>query len=369
MQEQINIQARKVQKPTAVDDSSDNPSLPQFSDLAPRSPINAYAELKRRIKQKGLMDQQPTYYTYKILFTLSLLAVSLTILLVAKHTSLQLLNAVFLAFVFAQIGFIGHDLGHRQIFRTNRLYETGSFIVANLLLGWSWSWWIDKHNRHHGHPNEPELDPDIAIPMLAFTEEEAQSKQGFLRFMVKYQAYLFLPLELLGWVSFLIFSIGFLLKKKAKYPLTEAFLMSIHYLLYFGLLFSCLSIWQAILFFVIHRALFGLYLGSVAAPNHKGMLVLDKDSPIDFLHQQVLSSRNVRAHPFTDFWYGGLNYQIEHHLFPTIPRNKLKEAQQNVKAFCQECSIPYHETSVLQSYREIFRHLHQVSASLRGEKS
>ncbi len=349
----------------APDKSSDNLSLPQFSDLALRSPINEYAELKRRMKQKGLMDQQPAYYTYKILFTLGLLAFSLTFLLVANHSSLQLLNAVFLAFVFAQIGFIGHDLGHRQIFRADRLFETASFIVANLLLGWSWSWWVDKHNRHHGHPNEPEIDPDIAIPMLAFTEEEAQSKQGFLRFMVKYQAYLFLPLELLGWVSFLIFSIGFLLKKKAKHPMAEAFLMTIHYLLYFGLLFTCLSAWQAILFFVIHRALFGLYLGSVAAPNHKGMLVSEKDNPIDFLHQQVLSSRNVRAHPFTDFWYGGLNYQIEHHLFPTIPRNRLKEAQRIVKAFCQERSIPYHETSFLQSYREIFQHLHQVSAPLR----
>src|SRR6266487_5465293 len=368
MQEQIDIQARKVQKLTALDDSSDNPSLPQFSDLAQRPPINAYAELKRRIKQKGLMDQQPTYYTYKILFTLSLLAVSLTILLVAKHTSLQLLNAVFLAFVFAQIGFIGHDLGHRQIFRTNRLYETGSFIVANLLLGWSWSWWIDKHNRHHGHPNQVDLDPDIDVPFLAFTEEEARSKKGFLRFMVKYQAYLILPLELLASLSFLIFSVRFILEKKAKYPAAELLVMTVHYLLYLGLLLSQLSIWQAAVFILIHRALFGLYLGSVAAPNHKGMLVLDKDSPLDFLRQQVLTARNVKAGAFTDFWYGGLNYQIEHHLFPTMPRNRLKEAQQIVKAFCKEHSIAYHETGMLQSYREILHSLHEISVSLLAEK-
>jgi fatty acid desaturase len=337
--------------------------------LVQRTPVNEYAELKQRMKQQGLLKQQPAYYTYKILFTLSLLALSICCLLVFKHSCFQLLNGVFLALVFAQIAFIGHDLGHRQIFRSTRLFEFSSFVTANLLLGWSWSWWLDKHNRHHGHPNEPEIDPDISIPMLAFTEEEARSKRGFLRFMVKYQAYLYLPLELLGWVSFLIFSISFVLQKKSRYPLSETLLMVVHYLLYFGLLFSCLSIWQAILFFVIHRALFGLYLGSVAAPNHKGMLVSDKDSPLDFLHQQVLSSRNVRAHPFTDFWYGGLNYQIEHHLFPTIPRNQLKAAQHIVKAFCQEHDIPYHETGFLQSYREIFQHLYQVSAPLRGGKS
>ncbi|MDP8950858.1 MAG: fatty acid desaturase, partial [Actinomycetota bacterium] len=85
----------------------------------------------------------------------------------------------------------------------------------------------------------------------------------------------------------------------------------------------------------------------------------------DFLRRQVLTSRNVTAHPLTDFWYGGLNYQIEHHLFPSMPRNKLREAQSIVKAFCREHAIAYHETSVLRSYREILQHLHEVGAPLR----
>ena len=332
-----------------------------------RPPVNQYVELKQRMKQAGLLEPQPAYYTWKILFTLGLLALSIACLVVFKRSWFLLLDAVFLAFAFAQIGYIGHDLGHRQIFRSTKWFELASFITGNLALGWSWNWWVDKHNRHHGHPNELEVDPDIGIPLLAFTVEEARSRRGFPRFMVKHQAYLYLPLELLGWVSFLIFSIQFLAQKKAKYPKTEAALMIVHYLLYAGLLFFCLNIWQALLFFVINRALFGLYLGSVAAPNHKGMLVSDKGAPLDFLHQQILSSRNVRAHPVTDFWYGGLNYQIEHHLFPTIPRNRLREAQQIVKAFCQEYGIAYHETGFLQSYREIFEHLYQVSAPLRSE--
>jgi fatty acid desaturase len=99
------------------------------------------------------------------------------------------------------------------------------------------------------------------------------------------------------------------------------------------------------------------------------MLILDKDSPIDFLRQQVLTSRNVRAHPLTDFWYGALNYQIEHHLFPTMPRNKLREAQQTVRAYCEQHSISYHETGMLQSYREILGYLHEVSAPLREKRA
>jgi fatty acid desaturase len=122
---------------------------------------------------------------------------------------------------------------------------------------------------------------------------------------------------------------------------------------------------QALLFIAVHRGLFGTYLVSIFAPNHKAMPLLDRDTKVDFLRRQVLTSRNVVAHPITDFWYGGLNYQIEHHLFPRLPRNKLPEAQRIIRGFCREHSIAYHETSVLQSYREILQHLHRVGAPLR----
>lgn len=120
--------------------------------------------------------------------------------------------------------------------------------------------------------------------------------------------------------------------------------------------------------FFVHQMLFGLYLGSTFAPNHKGMLILEKSSPLDFLRRQVLTARNVYAHPWNDFWYGGLNYQIEHHLFPSMPRNNLKKAQRIVKAFCQEHEISYYETSSVQSYKEILSFLHGIGAPLRKKK-
>jgi fatty acid desaturase len=87
---------------------------------------------------------------------------------------------------------------------------------------------------------------------------------------------------------------------------------------------------------------------------------------VDFLHCQVLTARNIHAHPVTDFCYGGLNYQIEHHLFPAMARTQLKAAQPIVKAFCQTNAISYHETTAVQSLTEILRHLHQIGAPLRA---
>jgi fatty acid desaturase len=162
-------------------------------------------------------------------------------------------------------------------------------------------------------------------------------------------------------------SIKYLLSKQAKHPRREALLLAIHYAWYLGIIFAALPLWQGIVFIAIHQAATGLYLGSVFAPNHKGMLIVEHNSPMDFLHRQVLTARNVRANPITDYWYGGLNYQIEHHLFPSMPRRHLAQAHHIIREFCQQHAIAYHETSVARSYREIVAYLHEVGAPLRTQ--
>jgi fatty acid desaturase len=351
---------------SSTDVPDETSAVPHVQGSASRSRTSEYARLKRLIKKNELLDRQPAYYAAKTVFTLGLLAVSLALLFVLSDTRFQLLNAAYLAFVFVQISLLAHDFGHRQFsFRASWKNDWLTLVFGNLLLGISRQWWIDKHNEHHGHPNQLDLDPDVEIPLLAFEEEQALQKRGFARFVVKYQAALIFPLSLLQGLSMLRSSIGFLAAKRAKSTLVEALMICAHFAVYFGLLFSVLDPLQALLFIAVHRGLFGTYMVSIFAPNHKAMPVLERESELDFLRRQVLTSRNVIGHPITDFWYGGLNYQIEHHLFPRMPRNKLKEAQPIIRGFCQEHSISYHETGVLQSYREILQHLHEVGAPLR----
>jgi fatty acid desaturase len=321
--------------------------------------------LKEQVRERGLLAPQPRYYTSKFLVTLGLLALCLTFLVLVHHLWLQLLNAAFLAFVDGQIGFLAHDIGHRQVFRGRWRNLIGGLIFGNLLLGMSEEWWVDKHNRHHSNPNHLDHDPDIDVPIIAFTEEQARAKRGLPRFIVRHQRYFYLPITTLLGLSPRNLSIRFLFHRQSTRPGLEAAALAAHGLLYFGLLIAVLGVGPAILFFFVHHALSGLYLGSAFAPNHKGMPILAADSDLDFLRRQVLTSRNIFAHPIADFWYGGLNYQVEHHLFPSMPRNRLREAQVLVKDYCRQLAIPYHETSVVQSYREIFAELQRVSAPLR----
>jgi fatty acid desaturase len=324
-----------------------------------------YAELKRRIVAAGLLEKQVGYYAANVAIRLSLLGASVAILVLVENFWLQLANAAFLAFAFTQVGFLGHDAGHRQIF-AGAARNDWFGLLPNLLLGVSRSWWIDTHNQHHINPNDLELDPHTALPIFAFSEEQARSKRGWLRTLVGYQSAYFFPVLFLEGVGVRAASAQYLLRTEAKGRLLEALLIAVHVAGYAALVFYALSVWQAVTFIAVHQGLFGLYMGSVFAPNHKGMLVLDAESKLDFVRRQVLTSRDVRAHPLTDFWYGGLNYQIEHHLFPSMARNKLSEAQVIVRAFCEERGIPYRESGAMESHREIVSYLHEVSAPCRA---
>ncbi len=117
---------------------------------------------------------------------------------------------------------------------------------------------------------------------------------------------------------------------------------------------------------MLHKAAGSIYMATVFAPNHKGMLQVDGDEKLDFLRAQVLTSRNIHPNPLTDYWFGSLNYQVEHHLFPSMPRSSVPRAHEIVKEYCAEIGVEYYETSFVRSYRELLEFLHEVGAPLRS---
>ena len=324
-----------------------------------------YAELKRLVKEAGLLEKNPGHYAVKMAVNLSLLALGIAVLTLVDNVWLQMLNAAFLAFVIVQIAYTGHDLGHKQVFRTS-LNNDRLGLFVSFLIGINRTWWVEKHNEHHSNPNTLDMDPDIEIPVVAFSEDQARDMRGIARLIVRYQAFLFYLLVSLEGFSLRISGILYMFGNRLMFPIAEPIMMAGHIGVYTGLVFLSLPLWQGLLFIAVNQLLLGLYIGSTFAPNHKGMLMLDGKTQLDFLRKQVLTARNVKSSPVNDLLYGGLNYQIEHHLFPSMPRNRLKEAQKIIRPFCEEHGISYYETGVVQSQREILQYLHHVSAPLRA---
>ena len=331
----------------------------------PKGRWSEYTQLSRQIKQAGLLDRRRRWYTARIGLNLALLASGWVAFVILGDSWWQLLVAAYLAVVFTQLAFMGHDAGHRQPSRSRPANDLAGLLHANLLVGISFGWWVAKHNAHHTKPNHEDLDPDISITALAFTPDQANSRHGLVRLVARYQAWLFFPLLLLEAAHLHLASAKAILRGSGRANTVEGVLFLAHVAGYLTALVWVLSPLQALAFLVVQQGVFGLYLGCAFAPNHKGMPTLTAADELDFLHRQVLTSRNVAGSRPVDFLLGGLNYQIEHHLFPTMPRPNLRRAQPLIRRFCHQRQIDYREASLFGSYAEAVRHLHTVGAPLR----
>ncbi|MEV6028944.1 acyl-CoA desaturase [Streptomyces sp. NPDC052036] len=327
-----------------------------------------FARLSQRIAEADLMKRRPAYYTARLGLVTGLLAAGWGCFFALGDSWWQLVVAACLAVVFGQIALVAHDLAHRQVFRRRRSSEIGGWLFGNLAIGMSYGWWMNKHTRHHANPNHEELDPDVAPDILVWSTEQARTSRGLARLLGGHQALLFFPLLTLEGFNLHVASLRALRSPSMKNRLLEGTLLLLHIAGYLSALLLVLSPGKAVTFLAVNQCLFGVYLGCAFAPNHKGMPTLTGDERPDFLRRQVLTSRNVRGGRLTDVMLGGLNYQIEHHLFPSMPTLNLRRAQVIVREYCAETGVPYHETGLIQSYREALIHMHRVGEPIRRQR-
>uniref|UniRef100_A0AAU2VGL4 Acyl-CoA desaturase n=1 Tax=Streptomyces sp. NBC_00003 TaxID=2903608 RepID=A0AAU2VGL4_9ACTN len=328
-----------------------------------------FAPLLKTVKGQGLLDRRTGWYATRIVVNLLALAATVTGMVLTGDTWWNLLLAVPLSVFWARSAFFGHDAGHAQITRGKGAGRLIGLFHSDLLLGMSYAWWNDKHNRHHANPNHIDKDPDVGVGALVWTQRQAEQRAGFARWLTRNQARLFFPMLLLEGIALKVYGFQDLKRQPPRERAVEAPLLIAHLVGYATLLLTVMSPGKALVFALVHHALFGLHLGMTFAPNHKGMEMPDPndfgDSNWGHLRRQVLTSRNVRGGFLTDWFLGGLNYQIEHHLFPNMPRPHLRLARPMVRAHCAALGIPYAETSLTDSYRQALGHMHEVGAPLR----
>src|SRR5918992_6395843 len=219
---------------------------------APKNRWSEYTQLSRQVKQAGLLDRRRGWYAARIGINLGLLAGGWAAFAILGESWWQLLTAAYLAVVFTQIAFVGHDAGHRQIFRSRRANDLVGLLHANLLVGVSFDWWVGKHNRHHSNPNHEDLDPDISITALAFTTDQASSKHGLVRLIARHQAWLFFPLLLLEAAHLHLASAKAIIRGgHGRANLVEGLLLLTHVAAYVTALLLVLSPAQAVAFIVV----------------------------------------------------------------------------------------------------------------------
>jgi len=162
--------------------------------------------LELYFRDAGLLDRRPGYYSVKIVLTIAAFAAGWAALLVVGNSWATLGVAAFLGVMFTQLGFVGHDAGHQQVFRSRRATWLLGLAVGNALIGLSFGWWVPKHNAHHAHPNQVDRDPDIGEGLVVVTPTDglAGERRSLTWFLARWQAWLFFPLMLLRSAGLLV---------------------------------------------------------------------------------------------------------------------------------------------------------------------
>lgn len=339
-------------------------------DQKPRQKmVSDYSGLSKIIRDKGLLARTIPFYV-KVFGTVTLLAMLTWVaVFLIGNSWWNIIPAAILGILTAQFGFFAHEASHRQIFTSKKVNDWAGMIVADLFVGLGYGFWMKKHQKHHVTPNQVGEDPDINIRVLAFTKESFDAKKGPEKLLTKNQGWALPILLMFTGFDLLLDSFKTLLdpKAKLKFRWLELVLLTARVVTPVVIAFTLMNPLLAFVFMMTNMMFFGFFMGGAFAPNHKGMPLIGKGIRVDFLRRQVLTSRNIRPSFVIDLLMGGLNYQIEHHLFPSMPRPHLKEARRITKEYCAERNIPYMETGLFESYKIVIDHLSKVGLAQNAD--
>jgi len=308
-----------------------------------------FDELKAEVRRAGLLERVPVRGSVEMIAIILSLGVAFVML---PHWH-PLLLALFLTVVLTRAVFVSHDILHLQYFKNKKLSFWLSYPFSALILSNSSSWWDHKHNvNHHTWCNVVEKDEDIRALDGAFTPHH----RGNSPFIRKYKYLLFWGAMFFMYPAFIAQSYKFVLKRRHY---GELALMLMHWPLIWGTIFYTLPFGSALTLFVSLYLLLSAWLAFGFITNHLGCEVFDLEQSRDmsWMEIQMRGSRSLRGGRFVHWFYGGLNTQIEHHLFPRAPRFNLLRVQQMTREFARKHGIDYFETTPMEAYRQIHRAL------------
>jgi delta8-fatty-acid desaturase len=357
----------------SIEGSEESSTLPRPLGAKDDEATIAFRLLTKKMEQAGLFETDYTFYYKKMAIYTGLFSLILAGVLLSERPLVHALSGALLGVFWQQMAFIGHDLGHNAITH-NRIYDSliGLF-VGNFCTGISIGWWKRSHNVHHIATNSCTYDPDIqhlpvfaVDPVLVTTKLFSTYANMYLplsdvaHVLVKYQHWLYYPV-----MAF------------ARFNLYVQSLLHIFRLSYYGsagdliwrqdlqmaslagfwtwLLALTLSLptWESrILFFLPAHVVAGILHVQITLshfPMETYTGVTYDDSSNGFLRTQLATTLDVDCSTLMDWFHGGLQFQVEHHLWPRLPRHNLRRVREILESFCKEHELVYNHASFFKA--------------------
>ncbi|MDF1877200.1 acyl-CoA desaturase [Sulfurimonas sp. SAG-AH-194-L11] len=313
-----------------------------------------FNELKAEVRASGLLERVPVRGSIEMFAIFVSLGVVFAIvynwdtLVTSPHLAAFGLG-LFMVVIFTRAVFVSHDILHLQYFKNKSLSFKLSYPFSALILSTSSAWWDFKHNvNHHTWCNVLEKDEDIWALDGAFTP----NNKGNSPFIKKYKHIIFWGAMFFMYPAFIAQSYIFVLKRKLY---GEFALMLLHWPLIWGTIFYFLPLTDALIVLATLNFILSPWLAFGFITNHLGCEVFDYEEgkAFSWMELQMRTSRSLKGGFLVHWFYGGLNTQIEHHLFPRAPRFNLLKVQKMTKDFAKKHNLAYFETTPTEAYAQI----------------
>jgi len=341
--------------------------------------------LQRDLEKLGAFKPDYWFYVNRGSIVAALFAVCLYFIQFSP-TSLAscLISAVALGIMWQQLAFIGHDLGHHVVTHNKALDDNLSLFVGNAIQGISLEWWKHNHNTHHSLTNSVNYDPDIQhLPFMAVSKVYFKSLfshyynrimkfDGAAEYFISIQHYMFYPIMSLA--RFNLYAQSFIHniigpgsqspKRNAELLTLTIFWCWLSYLLSFTGSFS-----NGLLFMLVSHAVAGLVHVQICI-NHFSMEVFDGVPQRAFeddgyVRSQLESTTDIDCHPLMDWFHGGLQFQIEHHIYPHLTRSSLRYVQVEIKKICAKHGLTYYSKPFFRANFDVLKKLYDTSKELK----
>jgi len=350
----------------------------------------AFRSLTKEMEQAGMFETDYTFYYKKMVVYTALFLSILGGVFLSENILVHTLAGAMLGMFWQQMAFIGHDLGHNAVTH-NRIYDSYlGLFVGNFCTGISIGWWKRSHNVHHIATNSCTYDPDVQhLPIFAVDPVLVTTKlfstyanmymplNNVAHVLIKYQHWLYYPVMAFARFNLYIQSLNHALR--LDYYSTAGDLiwrqnLQIASLAGFWtwLLALTLSLptWQSrLLFFLPAHMVAGILHVQITLshfPMETYTGVTYDDSSNGFLRTQLSTTLDVDCSAAMDWFHGGLQFQVEHHLWPRLPRHNLRRAKEIFESFCKEHNLVYNQATFVKANCMVVDTLRETAKSTKA---
>jgi len=333
-----------------------------------------YAALRKELEDEGFFKPSISHVVYRV-FEVVALFVAGALLINAGEAFSALFFAGMTLFGIAQgrCGWLMHEGGHYSltgVIKTDKFLQE---VIYGVGCGMSGGWWRSQHNKHHATPQKLKHDVDLnTLPLVAFVAEAPGAKSvprsPLLKAWIKYQAYLFAP------VTCVLVGLGWTLMLHPKHALrsknvVELASMATRYAGVMALFSSKFGVAGAAAIYLATFAIATNYIFLNFAVSHTHLPTTQPDDYLHWVQYAASHTTNIQTSWWCDWWMAYLNFQIEHHLFPSMPQFRHRIVSPRVKTFFEKHGLVYDVRPYFSAMHDTFSNLQHVADELTEGKT